>query len=208
MSTTFCVYPGTDNTPTFYEVLQQAHVDLHDYFQSISFFKTTVSLNVEIQTVENHTKIPTNMNGKFIWDSEKYAWFYINGVSGGSDCYLFQHSELDREIWQRELTSSKHSEPIQTIIKQNLDLGYFWCFRRSAGQPCIIALSYGFLAISLAKLTNGFIFSDDGAWDFSMFPALPDDMMDWYFKPDLARSEDDRIFSTNCLKVLMTEFES
>jgi len=34
-------------------------------------------------------------------------------------------------------------------------------------------LAYGLIAASLAEITGGFVYSDDGAWDYSYFPALP-----------------------------------
>ncbi len=38
------------------------------------------------------------------------------------------------------------------------------------GQPAIVSLYYGYLAIALAALTDGIIYSDDGAWDWSRLP--------------------------------------
>jgi len=43
-------------------------------------------------------------------------------------------------------------------------------------------LAYGLIAASLAEITGGFVYSDDGAWDYSYFPALPEDFFRWYFK--------------------------
>ena len=38
------------------------------------------------------------------------------------------------------------------------------------GQPAIVSLYYGYLAIAIAVLTDGIIYSDDGAWDYSRLP--------------------------------------
>ncbi|WFR56233.1 hypothetical protein QA584_21845 [Anaerocolumna sp. AGMB13025] len=45
-------------------------------------------------------------------------------------------------------------------------------------------LCYGFLAATLARLTTGVVYSDDGAWDYNKFPAEPLDFMRLYFRLD------------------------
>jgi hypothetical protein len=35
-------------------------------------------------------------------------------------------------------------------------------------------------------LTNGYIFSDDSAWDYARFPATAHEFYDWYFIPQKA----------------------
>ena len=48
------------------------------------------------------------------------------------------------------------------------------------GQPSIVSLYYGYLAIGIAILTDGLIYSDDGAWDYSRLPILGEDFKTEY----------------------------
>lgn len=41
--------------------------------------------------------------------------------------------------------------------------------------------AYGFAAASFAKLTDGILFSDTGAWSYSKFPCLADEFLKFYF---------------------------
>lgn len=89
------------------------------------------------------------------------------------------------------LTSLVKAKKLHDIIRTSMEIGYYWSFRRSAGQPGIINLSYGLIAASLAKITDGFIYTDDGAWDYNCFPASADDFLSWYFKPEFAVRKQD-----------------
>lgn len=55
-------------------------------------------------------------------------------------------------------------------IDINLNIGYSWTVKRTMGQPAIVNLYYGYLAITIAVLTDGIVYSDDGAWDYSCLP--------------------------------------
>ena len=41
-----------------------------------------------------------------------------------------------------------------------------WSIKRTAWQPVLANILYGFVAIAIAELTNGLIYSDDGDWNF------------------------------------------
>jgi hypothetical protein len=56
-------------------------------------------------------------------------------------------------------------------------------------------VTYGLLAASLAELTSGFVISTDGAWDYERMPALPEEFLTWYFRPELALEESKREWS-------------
>ncbi len=55
-------------------------------------------------------------------------------------------------------------------IWDNLKTGYSWRVKRTMGQPAVVNLYYGYLAIAIAVLTEGILYSDDGAWDYECFP--------------------------------------
>lgn len=181
MGTTFEVYPGNKEIPSFLELLDNAEIVINNYLKSIDI-KKNIKLGVEIQSIKNHNKKPFELTDKVIWDDSMYAWFYVCGIPGGTDAYFYRHNDLDIEFLKEELDNNSNFKIYQCILNNNIKLGYKWVFRRSAGQPAIITLCYGFLAATLASLTKGVVYSDDGAWDYKKFPAAPDDFMKWYFK--------------------------
>ena len=88
------------------------------------------------------------------------------------EVYVFYHkfTELDKTFWYEEMQRNKNAQCMQERIVANLDVGYSWDVKRTMGQPAIVSLYYGYLAIAIAGLTDGIIYSDDGAWDYSIFP--------------------------------------
>lgn len=198
MSTTFEVYPGNKEIPSFSEVLYQTEIAVNSYLSSINISKK-IMLNVEIQSISEHIKKPFKLTDKMIWDDSLYAWFYIKGIPGGTDAYFYLHNTIDTDFLKDELTNNPNFQKYRNIIDENIKIGYNWTFRRSTGQPAIIALCYGFLAATLAKFTNGIIYTDDGAWDYEKFPAVPDDFMQWYFRLEYATNHNDIDFVSTSL---------
>lgn len=43
-----------------------------------------------------------------------------------------------------------------------------------------MGIYYGYVTIAIALLTDGVIYSDDGAWDFSCFPIEAGEFMEKY----------------------------
>lgn len=206
MSTIFQVLPGTSVIPTYARVLELANLNINNFLSRIDVQKN-VNVNVNLQNIKTHECKTLSTDNMMINDEKHYAWFYIDNIPGGTDCYYYNNIPLDREIWEDELRTNIHAQNNQDIIKNSLNLGYRWLFRRSAGQPGIIALSYGMLAASLAKLTNGIIYTDDGAWDYSMFPTTANGFLQWYFQPELTANEDYRKFAQDCINLLRVELK-
>jgi hypothetical protein len=97
------------------------------------------------------------------------------------------------------------SKELAAYIDECLANGYRWYFRRSMGQPALINLAYGYLAASLAELTDGLIFSDDSAWDYERFPCRAAEFFDFYLEPEKAIGSDFRKWSEQCLEWLREE---
>ena len=194
MSTTFDVYPGKGYIPLFSELLYAAEKEVNNYLREIDVNKD-IKLNARIQSNDNCIKIPVESTNRLIWDDSYYAWFYIKNVSGGTDAYFYRHDELYTEFLLEELSRNPNFKKYETIVRNNIRLDYRWTFRRSVGQPAIIGLCYGFLAATLAKLTDGIIYTDDGAWDYEKFPADPNEFLKWYFRLEYATKQDDIDFA-------------
>lgn len=190
MSTTFEVYPGNKYIPPFSELLCNTEKEVNNYLKSISVNKN-IKLNVKLRSIKDNIDKSFKLTDKIIWDDSTYAWFYVCDISGGTDAYFYQHNNLDIEFIREELATNPNFKKYEKILNNNIKLGYKWYFRRSAGQPAIITLCYGFLAATLAKLTNGIVYSDDGAWDYKKFPANPDEFMQWYFRLEYISEQSD-----------------
>lgn len=199
MSTTFEVYPADTYIPSFSELLSHTEMALECYLKSIHINKS-IRMNAELHLINGHDKKTVQPEDKVVWDETAYAWFFVKDVPGGTDAYYCRHTDLDIGFLKEELAMNDNFRKHSKIIHDNLRVGYHWVFRRSAGQPAIITLSYGFLAAALAKLTNGVIYTDDGAWDYEKFPAGPDDFMSWYFRPEHSANQDDADFTERCIR--------
>lgn len=134
-----------------------------------------------------------------------YAWFYIKNIVGGIDAYFYTHTNTDIQFLKEELTANENFQIHKNVITNNIKVGYRWAFRRSAGQPAIIALTYGLLAATLAKLTKGVIYTDDGAWDYKKFPADPNEFIIWYFRTKYATNECDIELAENGVNSIKKE---
>ncbi len=207
MSTTFDVFPSTKYMPTFGELLELANTKLKGYLNSISIFH---DVKIMVQLHKNDESIILNsvLDYCLNWNDDFYAWFFVEGIPGGTDAYFWYNDELHKEILAEELKTNTNMQINKDKINRHIDIGYRWNFRRSAGQPGIIVLSYGLLSACLGKLTDGLIYSDDEAWDYSRFPATPDDFLKWYFKPELSNNHDDKIWAEECISSIYKEIEN
>lgn len=199
MSTTFEVYPKTTYIPQITEVLTLAN-------QKLQAFLNPLELNITPIIVARigETRIDSLSESSLStrWEVE-YSWFYVtpNEHGGGSDAYFVDVNELVIESWEEyEDFGYSYAE-----VLKSLSVGYYWSFRRSAGQPAIINLAYGFLAAALAELTGGYIFSDDGAWPGPPIRAAEFEAQ--YFKPELANSYGDASWYIHCLTSLTEDYQ-
>ena len=168
MSTCFYVYPGIEYMPTFKELLNIASEKVNEILRNLNC-KQSVIINVEVHKNIDHALQEFNLIDRLVWSDDSYAWFFVNGVAGGTDSYYCQIDEDDKDIWKDEMATNKKAQNFSEKINKSLNIGHYWYFRRSTGQPPIINLVYGLLAASLAQLTEGYIYSDDGAWIINIF---------------------------------------
>jgi hypothetical protein len=204
MSANFYVYPSIEYIPNYRELLVLGNENINKFLNQLGGLREVI-LDVELHNTKDHSKINFSIDDKLIINEEYYAWFWIKGVQGGTDFYFYKTNDLDKVSWQEEYKSNKKAQQLKKKIDRGLEIGHHWSFRKSAGQPGIIRLSYGLLAASLAKVTDGIIFSDDGAWEYSCFPALADDFFEWYFKPQFATENDDKLLTQECIKLIYKE---
>jgi hypothetical protein len=214
MSTTFDVFPSTPYIPTFEEVISLSEAKLHNFLLEIGVDKKP-QVKVEVYTQDPDTVTSTDVRALAKWVKSNYAWFTIDSVIGGTDVYFHNlddenkemrkiQEEVKVEIFQARSANEMGEERIKGCLQQK----HSWSFRRSIGQPGMVNLAYGFIASAFAELTNGVIFSDDGAWDYKRFPALHSEFDSWYFRPHLALDEGKAEWAEQCINSIKAEFSN
>lgn len=203
MSTTFDVFPHKAKLPRFGELIDLTMPRIRQYLGRHGI-SACPSLCFDVRD-NNHTSQGYTQTSPLRWNEEHYAWFYFEGLSGGTDAYWVPINDLMLECWMHEKSERERSKQMAAYIDECLSIGHRWYFRRSAGQPALINLAYGYLAASLAELTDGFMFSDDSAWDYERFPCRPSDFLEFYFEPEKAVEFKYREWSERCLRWMREE---
>lgn len=203
MSTTFEVYPRARGLPTFSAICDRSTAELHRFLDSIGI-RSRPRIHVKLQACTDNAQVPFSLDDPACWNKETYAWFMVGDVPGGTDAYYDDNADEIREYWEGEL-DNPNCKRREVLIRECVETGHRWWFRRSAGQPGIINLAYGLMAGSLAAITDGFVYSMDSAWDWERMPALPEEFLGWYFRPEQALKEDFRSWSKRCLEQLAEE---
>lgn len=190
MSTTFTIIPTTSLDITFAQIIETAENHIEAFLASVGI-EQPIRLHVNIHDNEERYKKPVRAEDPFMWKANEYAWFTIEGVAGGTDAYFEILKDMDIDLddpwWLLDEIRSENQqiEHIEAKLEQAQNLNRNWYFRRSAGQPGIINLSYGLISAAVAELTGGILWSDDCAWNYQRFPAESADFLTWYFRPDL-----------------------
>ncbi len=208
MSTTFNIIPTKiDNSLTFQNVLSLAKQTLENQLDKLSI-NLSVAFSVNIHDNKEAYVNEISSNTKFIWAENEYAWFRVDKSSGGTDAYCEKLSEHLSD-WDTYIEDTLDNIPLTPQLKQQIiDCEYEWYFRRSAGQSPIMSFAYGHLTAAVAKLTDGYIYTYDGAWHANIFPATADQLLEVYFYPDKAKDAADFDWVTRCIESLKSDFAS
>ena len=210
MSTTFKVFPTTTIDISFGQVINTSERHINHFLKRIGLSKT-IKLKVNIHDNDETYIKNIQLDSKFDWENNEYAWFSIEGTVGGTDAYCeeINGSDIDPEHpwWKLEILEENNNsiQNFREKLGKAKLLNRYWQFRRSAGQPGIIALSYGYICASIAELSDGILWTDDGAWDIKRFPAVSSEFFDWYFQPDKATTYD-ADWSKECIDSIKKEF--
>lgn len=188
MSTTIDVIPVDTIDITFGQVLTKATERINERLKAIGTDEK-IELRVNVHHNSERYVREVTVDDLFDWTEDEYAWFAIVGVPGGTDAHVgpLNRQDIDpRDPWWFTKVVAEHNKAISDIesrLERAKRLNKLIYFRRSAGQPGIIALSYGIIAAAVAELTNGILWSDDGAWDIAELPATCGDFYRSYFVP-------------------------
>lgn len=188
LSTTFEVYPTNQNIPQIPEIIADT---MRMYNSFLLRNSITSPCSISVMQFENGKPIDIEMESDGFLTSQEnhYTAFSINGEGW---IYVFFHKldSLDNAVWKDELASNPNARAMRQEIQKNRDIGWYWVVKRTAGQPAIASLIYGYLAIAIARAADGFVYSSDGAWNYSSFPTGTDDFEREYLSPEgIAESE-------------------
>lgn len=206
MSTTFNVIPTKVNDSlTFKNVLTLARESINQYLKTLTI-NLAVDLSVNIHDENEAYVRQAAPDDKFIWSKKEYAFFTVGDSGGGTDAYCQSLAEqlLDHDSYVED---TLHNVPVTPGLKQQIvGCGYEWYFRRSVGQPTLICIAYGHLAAAVAKLTDGYIYTYDGAWHGDIFPATADQFLEVYYYPEKATDVAEREWTTGSINGLKKKF--
>ena len=207
MSTTFEVYPKINYKPSFTELINLSERKVEEFLSEFNI-NIKPKICVCIYSAGSNVGREVNLNDPIVWNKDECAWFCIQSIVGGTDAYFCKFNELNKEYWNDEFIDNNKVIEKEEFIKECLKNEYYWYFRRSAGQPAIINLTYGLIASALAELTEGFIISNDSGWDYSRFPAISTEFDKFYFKPDKALKPEYKEWSEQCIEAIIENLSS
>ncbi len=165
MSMSFDIFPTNTYIPKYEELKNLSQEMLKDYFA-----KENIDIDIFLEFNTKDIVSGKNINcDSLITNEKEYSSFSINGI-GESLIFYRKITDIDKEFWKEEIELNHKANELKEKIETNIKLGYMWNVKRTMNQPAIISIYYGFLAIAIAILTNGILYSDDGAWDYHSFP--------------------------------------
>ncbi|MBQ8528095.1 MAG: hypothetical protein IJ429_06430 [Lachnospiraceae bacterium] len=180
----FDVFPTKNKIPKCDEIIRYSVRLLRDYLK-----REKIDKDIEISAIEVSDTKEIHINPTNLTLNEKcHTTFNLNDEG---EAYVFFHklTDVDNDFWKEELQENINAQSMKEKINANLEIGYSWSIKRIMGQPAIVSLYYGYLAIAIAVLTDGIIYSDDGAWDYSCFPIEGSNFEEKYLKVEKIKEE-------------------
>lgn len=194
MSMSFDIFPTNRYIPTCEELKKLSYGMISNYL-----LKEGIDIDISLDYRKCDFEANNDLNSDYLVTSEKqYQSFIVNSI-GEALVFYRKVSDIDREFWKEEIILNDKAHQLKNQIDKTLKIGYMWNIKRTMNQPAIISIYYGFLAIVIATLTDGILYSDDGAWDYRNFPVDGKQFREEYL--DLSKLQDKTIkeFIENCL---------
>lgn len=165
MSMSFEIFPTKKKKPNCDEIIKYS-VELFSEFLK----REKISQKIDVTAIEVTADNAVYNNPIYLVLKENYHTVFNLNEEGEVYVFYRELTKLDKSFWVEEIQENENAKSIKKKIDTNLKIGYSWIIKRTMGQPAIVSLYYGYLAIAIAILTDGIIYSDDGAWDYSMLP--------------------------------------
>lgn len=165
MSISFEIFPTTKKIPKCEEVNEYSINLFNGFIQNENIVYDIKCKVTEVSFDSKKCKKPVFLTS----NEEKYTIFNINEEG---EIYVFYDKieKIDEEFWNEEIKINENARFMEKKIWDSLKTGYSWRVKRTMGQPAVVNLYYGYLAIAIAVLTEGILYSDDGAWNYECFP--------------------------------------
>lgn len=207
MSTTFEVYPGWLEPPSFEDLRLRGERRIQQELGRRGIPIGEPRLTFRLLESGSNVELPLDMTAPCVWGTDSYLWISVAGAKGGTDATCNVVDDLLLDCWSSVLAQNGRACTFEEKIRTSLARGRYWSFRRSAGQTAIVNFAYGILAAVLAESTDGLVYSDDSAWDYERFPATASEVYEWYFTPALALGPDFRHWAEECLARIAADFK-
>lgn len=144
---------------------------------------------------------------RMVWDKYSEARFSF-GDCPGATIASYEIMDADNAaIIREDMDDLEYPEDIRRILERVMNSGYYWSFRRNREKAMDNALTYGFLAASLAELTEGVVVSWDYAWDKAATPIYPECIYTLYFRPELCEDPIEASWFKRCLDYLSSHLK-
>lgn len=194
MSMSFDIFPTNTYIPKCEEVKEMSQQMLNNYL-----LEKEIDFNILLKCKNKKFTTNNELNSDYlVTNEEEYQTFSINDI--GEALVFFQRiCKVDREFWKEEINTNYKANQLKKQIDINLKIGYMWKVKRTMNQPAIISIYYGFLAIAIANLTDGILYSDDGGWDYRCFPVEAKQFMNEYLNLSRLKDKNIKKFVEECL---------
>ncbi|MCK3768060.1 hypothetical protein MZK47_00010 [Microbacterium aerolatum] len=196
MSTTIDVYPSSARVPTFSELadtVQQVLVSQRSdrYFTQhvgdISDDEMRPSIERVVESSDRSVMQRFDAETELLsFRGEDYGWASFAAVKSGFDFY-FDDEPDPLDEWSHADVIAEYAERAEAIgtlqgfpFDRAAEVEWRWYLRMQATQPLHTRLLSGYVAVALARLTNGFIHSDDGGVDYDRAPTDPETFLTSY----------------------------
>ena len=156
MSTSFWVYPCNNYIPKIGEVIENTNVTIEKFIKRYSIpdkYKVNMGFNGQEGCKEIDNDFLLN------WDTSGYIYLAYPEMFGS--CFINYYCKDIFRFWATDAKTKSMTE----VFDRCLNYNRYW---HVDGRD----FTKGFVAGSIAMLTDGFVYSDDGAWDFKQMPAL------------------------------------
>lgn len=204
MSTEFDIFPGRAELPWFEHVRALAEEHLQAWLRTVGV-QARVALGTEMRSKSPDVVVVDSAGGPMSWDDDRYAWFTAADLAGGADAYFWPLDEVTTEYWNEDLLLRPGFARWREPMARAIEVGHCWNIRCSINEPAAVRLAHGFLAGAIAHLTGGFVYSDDGAWEYDRLPATGEELLATYARP---RSEEWQTIVASWAAAMRIDFPS
>lgn len=196
MSTSIDVYPSTSTVPTLGEFAAAVHAILIEHQDNPTVVRALGKFDAAsaVPTVERLTEVAGRLRPRRTSDPDvsldmvgnDYGWLSVDAIESGFDFYFCSADDYFEDLPHSAVVDdyAERAKRVGTLdgfpFDDAANVGWCWYMRLQATQPLRTRLLAGLAAAALARITNGFIHSEDGGVDYDRAPTDPATFLSWY----------------------------